>query len=201
MTGSEALRMVLEENARRESDCAQALGLKVIGMVADFASGKFSEAFLFVQTGGDRMLRINGANRDGDVWTRNEGFIPGSGSLTRKWMCCPDTVIYGGIPQGVETMMITVSGGFHNAGLRRFRLAVIERIPAGQSPITDRPVIRVRPISVRQERRIDTHLCGMSECKCGGRDAEYEHAGSERLEIESLIAGRSNAELRERGIR
>lgn len=78
---------VIAEHKKREADTAKREGMCVIGTVHDFATGKIKEAYLYVQTGGDRMLKIRSASAQGDVWT-------GTGLCSSWWCSCSDTPIY-----------------------------------------------------------------------------------------------------------
>lgn len=72
-------------------------------------------------------------------------------------------------------MNVTVSGGFHNRQPITFR--VFRRNAYGDLTL-----------SKRQLMRVQNHMCGFSDCECGGyRGGNLEIAGISELEYKALI--------------
>lgn len=84
---SNQIAAVFAEIRRRLEHCITANNVRYAGTVRDVAEGRIADAYLYVQVGGDRMLKISACNRNGDVWT-------GDGWARSWWCCCPDTEVY-----------------------------------------------------------------------------------------------------------
>ena len=73
----------------RLQEILTAAGVHEIGTLADVASGRIpSGAYLYVETGGPRLVPILRAASNGDVWT-------GSDTCPSWWCSCPDRPVYG----------------------------------------------------------------------------------------------------------
>jgi hypothetical protein len=75
----------------KENDCAKAAGMRYAGTIhGHYAEGckPDRDYYLYVQTGGDRMLRIRHVRPNYDVVT------DGNGGFGQTWACHGDTAVY-----------------------------------------------------------------------------------------------------------
>lgn len=85
---SETIEQVFADLKCRFDKTLSEAGMVKVGEVRDVAAGRVTNAFLYVQAGGDRMEPIHHCNSRGDVWV-------GRAPFTVWFCCCPDTPVYG----------------------------------------------------------------------------------------------------------
>jgi len=81
------IKSVFESIKARRLATIKKYNVKTGGTLEDVVSGKIKNAYLYVHAGGDRMLPITGANKQGDAWTTCNG-------ISSWWCCCPDEEVF-----------------------------------------------------------------------------------------------------------